>query len=369
MFIRNYLISVMVLVGMYVALDMVFNFGNLTQARSHTISGFSLWRMTYDIADYYFYQSFFFFVQLSGTIAVLAAGFTLMRLSRFNETTALLAAGTPLLRMTASIIIVGSALNLILLPVDQEIIIPRLIPKLIREHSEIHDAAVRTFPVYMMQDDHRNLFSAALYRPPTGDEPAEISYFDVIERNADLEPVAHIYAPSATWDEAAKEWILTDGKRVPIASPNESQAAVQSSVATYQSDITPEEIALNDNKDYIQFLSVSKINELLARPKSYGTIDLLRTRHTRFTQPIINVILLLLAISTVLTREPQSLKTSAIKCMILCGLCMGAAFFFYELAGIPPRNPMPPLWPALMAWLPIFIFGPLAVYMLDTIKS
>ena len=32
-FVKNYLISLMVLVGMYIALDMVFNFGNLTQAR------------------------------------------------------------------------------------------------------------------------------------------------------------------------------------------------------------------------------------------------------------------------------------------------------------------------------------------------
>src|ERR1700733_12805639 len=102
-FIKNYFISFMVLIGMYIALDMVFNFANLTQSSKQTGLQISFWRILYDIVDFYFYQTFVFFVHLSGVIAVVAAAFTLMRLSRFNEMTALLAAGTPLLRVALSI--------------------------------------------------------------------------------------------------------------------------------------------------------------------------------------------------------------------------------------------------------------------------
>ena len=70
MFIKNYLISFMVLIGMYIALDMVFNFGNLTQSKGQSLTGISILRIIYDICDFYFYQAFFFFVQLSGVIAV-----------------------------------------------------------------------------------------------------------------------------------------------------------------------------------------------------------------------------------------------------------------------------------------------------------
>src|ERR1700722_12629525 len=134
-FLRNYIISFMVLVGMYVVMDMVFNFNHMIDVQS--ASGpetQSLWGTLYDIVDFYFYQCFLIFVQLSGIIPVVAAAFTLMRLSRFNELTALLAAGVPLLRVAAPVILVAVILNGLLL-LDQELIIPEMIPKLIREHG------------------------------------------------------------------------------------------------------------------------------------------------------------------------------------------------------------------------------------------
>jgi hypothetical protein len=72
----------------------------------------------------------------------------------------------------------------------------------------------------------------------------------------------------------------------------------------------------------------------------------------------------------VLTREPQALKTAAIKCIFLCGLCMTVAFIGQELArGNPPHPGLADKWPALMAWLPIFVFAPLSVLLLDRVKT
>src|SRR5678815_1150577 len=102
-FIRNYLISFMVLIGMYVVLDMVFHFDELVDVDTAADAGAlaNTLGMLWNIVDYYFYQSFLFFVHLSGIIPVVAAAFTLLRLSRFNELTAMLAAGVPLLRVAA----------------------------------------------------------------------------------------------------------------------------------------------------------------------------------------------------------------------------------------------------------------------------
>jgi lipopolysaccharide export system permease protein len=368
-FIRNYLIAFMVLIGMYIALDMVFNFANLTQSKGSSATGISIARVIYDIANYYFYQMFVFFVQLSGVIAVVAAAFTLLRLSRFNELTAMLAAGTPLLRIGMSVVVAGVVLNLVLLPLDQEVVIPHMIPKLMREHNDIHEANIKTYPVHMMQDERGALFNAGMYYPPAQGNAAHIAYLDVIERNPKLLPTGHLYADAAVWSATRQEWELTNGEHVPIVAPDqetEIPQAVHASV--YKSDITPDEIALNLGKDYIQLLPTLTINRLL-NLKRYGTIDLLRTKHMRFAQPLANIILLLLAISTVLTRTPGTLKTSAFRCLTLCGLCMGSVFLAYQLAGTPPSPDMINIWPALMAWMPIFIFGPLAVYLLDHIKS
>src|SRR5689334_22455373 len=112
-FVKNYVISFMVLIGMYIVLDMVFNFDDLAglKAKTDTPGAGSVLSVIWNIADYYFYQAFIFFVQLSGIIPVVAAAFTLMRLSRFNELTAMLAAGVPLLRVAMPIILAGVVLN------------------------------------------------------------------------------------------------------------------------------------------------------------------------------------------------------------------------------------------------------------------
>ena len=368
-FLKNYLISFMVLIGMYIALDMVFNFTNLTQTSKDTGQSYSLFRVMYDIGNFYFYQTFVFFVSLSGIIAVVAAAFTLLRLSRFNEMTAMLAAGTPLLRVAMSIIVAGAVMNLVLLPIDQELIIPGMIPKLIRSHQDIHELTRRSYAVHMMQDASGALFNAALYTPPTPGVAAHIQYLDVIERDANYRATRRIYAASAQWDAAKQRWDLVDGHRVAIDSGNRIGADAVEDAAYYKSDINPEAIALNVGKDYAQLLSTAKLNQLIAKPKSYGTLSLSRIKNLRFAQPLVNVVLLLLGISAVLRREPGTIKSSAARCMFLTALCMGGVFVSYQLSASPPTPAWNNTWPALMAWLPIFIFGPLAAYLLDHVKS
>src|SRR4051794_11426040 len=182
-FIKNYLISFMVLIGMYIVLDMVFNFDDLAGLKSTTTGGgvANVFDTLHNIADYYFYQGFLFFVHLSGIIPVVAAAFTLMRLSRFNELTALLAAGVPLLRVAMPIIIAGIVLNGLLIA-DQELVIPQMIPKLTRSHDEMHMAQAKSFPLMAMQDDRHSLVRVGKYTPPGEDKPAIMQTIDITER-------------------------------------------------------------------------------------------------------------------------------------------------------------------------------------------
>ena len=396
-FVKNYLISFMVLVGMYIVLDMVFNFDELVDLKGTATAGNGrsvLW-VIYNIANYYFYQAFLFFVHLSGIIPVVAAAFTLMRLSRFNEVTALLAAGVPLLRVSMPIIIAGVVLNALVI-VDQEVVIPRLLPKVSRDRNDVHRTDVESFPIQAMQDSNKGLLYGGRYTPATGNDPPIIETFDLVERREPaptatgrpsaergiLEARAHVSADRAVWNEAGKRWDLftwdpghkewlPHGRRVAgLSAVTDDLAPRAEKVASYRSNVTPEEIALYRSGDWVELLSTSRINELIKRPGSYGQADLLRVKHWRFTQPVMNVILLLLAIPCVLTREPGRLKTAATKCLVLTGLGMGSIFLSHQLAGRPPADPAwTYAWPALMAWLPIFAFGPLAVFLLDRVKT
>ncbi len=386
-FLKNYAISFMVLVGLYVVLDMVFNFSNLVEFQA---SGSALQNMLAslrDIGDYYFYQCFLIFVHLSGIIPVVAAAFTLMRLSRFNELTAMLAAGVPLLRVAMPIILVALALNALLL-VDQEVVIPAMIPKLTRDHDEVHKEAHTYYAVEAMQDSNHALLRVTRYHPKAN--PPLMEDMDVIERELVThegtdsrgrpikeqvwEPVAHISARSAVWDAKLQSWVLATGRRVQGLKPTDDRGrpvrhSGETIVTEYHSNITPDEINLYRSGNYVDLLPTERINQLLMRPESYGTLELLRVKHWRFTQPLMNVILLLLAIPCVLTREPGRLKAAATKCLILTAIAMGAIFLSQQFAGSPPSLFPPDRWAALMAWTPVFIFGPLSVFLLDRVKT
>lgn len=370
-FLKNYFISFFVLIGLYVTLDMVFNFDELVQVqeKAGTTGGLeSALAVITAAADYYFYQIFYIFVVLSGMIPVVAAAFTLIRFSRFNEMVAMLAAGVPLLRIASPIIIVALVLNGLLL-LDQELLIPQIIPKLVRARQEAGQAGMgKDFQIAAMQDDKNGILNVARYRGGTGERPI-MFYFTLIERDGEGHAIAKITADRADWDPASKSWTLTNGRRDTGLQYNVARDPENTKIESYKSNVTPEEINLYRSGNYVEYLSTRRIDELLARPQSYGTLALLRVKHSRFTQPLVNIILLLLAIPCVLTREPTKLKAAATKCLLLTGLCLATSFLGQQMAGQPPSAQWADKWPAIMAWLPILIFGPIAVWLLDRVQT
>ena len=368
-FLKNYVISLMVLIGLYIVLDMVFNFDELAEVQNRAgAGGFeSALSLLRGLVDYYFYQSFLIFAHLSGIIPLVAAAFTLIRMQRFNELTASLAAGVPLLRTATPIILAAVVLNALLV-VDQEVLIPRMIPKLTRKHDEVQQAGARTYAIPSMQDDRNGILRAARYHPPGDRQEASMDFLDVIQRDDEGNAIGHIAADRADWDAREKRWKLGSGTLVTGLRPGEK--IEQKPVQYYQSNVTPDEIALYHSSGYTEMLSTARINQLLQRPKSYGVIDLLRVKHARLTQWLINIVLLLLAVPSVLSREPGKIRFGIMQCAVLCGACMAAIFLSQQLAGTPPAGGQwMDRWPAILAWMPIMIFGPIAAWLLDRVET
>jgi lipopolysaccharide export system permease protein len=368
MFLYNYLISFMVLIGMYIVLDMVFNFDELVEHKENV--QISNVQIIQHIATYYFYQTFLIFVHLSGIIPVVAAAFTLIRLSRFNELSAILAAGIPLLRVAAPIIIASVVLQG-LLAVDQELIIPNIIPHLVKQHDDVvADSGGKTFPIQAMQDERKGLIFAGRYNPMLNGT-ATMTVVDVIERDNEGRTIGHITADRAEWDDQARRWKLTNGRRsVPAAVAPRDHRNIERRVNEYKSNVTPDEISLYHSGEYVNFLSLRRIEQLLSRPQIYGTIDLLRVKHFRLLQLVMNVLMVLVAIPCVLVRDPSRLKLSIMTCLILVGLCMVSYFVAYQIAGNPRGGPeWQDRWPVMVALGPLLIFGLLAVVLLDRLAT
>lgn len=366
-FLFNYLISFLVLIGMYIVLDMVFNFDELVERKGNTT--ITNLQVAIGIADYYFYQIFIIFVHLSGIIPVVAAAFTLIRLSRFNELSAILSAGVPLLRVAMPIII-AAVLMQALLAIDQELVIPNIIPKLTRQHDELYaQSAGKSFVIQAMQDDRNGLLFAGKFTAGTPQSPAIMHEVDIIERDEQLQPVAHITAERAEWDAESQRWNLAKGRRVTGLRVDQRRSA-EAILTTYQTNITPDEIELQHSGSYVSLLSRERINQLLDRRQIYGAMDLLRVKHFRISQLVTNIVMLLIAIPCVLLRDASRLKGSIFKCLVLVGLCMGSYFLSYQLAGRPPIGEQwADRWPAIMALAPIIVFGAIAVVLLDRLAT
>ncbi len=368
-FLKNYLLSFLVLVGMYIVLDLIFNIDEFSEIKQKATGIEAMIGFISYIGDFYFYQMFLYFLHLSGMIAVAAASFTLMRMIRFNELSALLSAGVPLLRISMPIIIAALFLNG-LIWVDQELLIPNMIHKLVRTHDYGNDVDSRSFRIDAMRAEDGSKLFAGRYHPST-ERPAKMEMLSIIEQDENYRPISHIRADSAIWDEQNQQWNLENGWIDHNLAPESGKSVHSERMYNYKGKITPEEIMLYRSGNFVELLSTQRINDLLQRPLSYGRGNLLRVKHTRgVTQMTVNMILLLLAISCVLTREPQQLKTAATRAIVLTGMLMSAAFAAQELAGQTAPNPiLADKWPALMAWLPIFIFGPVSVILLDKVKT
>jgi lipopolysaccharide export LptBFGC system permease protein LptF len=324
-----------------------------------------------NIADYYFYQSFLFFNNLAPVIPGVAASFTLIRLSRSNELVAILAAGVPLLRVAAPILLAAVLLTSLVV-LNQELVIPNITPQLMRQHDQAgRRGAVAGWAIHGIRDAESNaLFRASRYSPPTAQSPARIVYLDVLNRTAEGRVVGHLSADAATWDPLRGprgRWVLEGGRYVRLGEA--AGAGAPADVRELDSSISPDVIALYRSMNVAELLSTARINELLASPQAFGTEELVRVKHTRWAGVLLNIVMLLLSIPAVLTREPRVLGPMAVKCGMLVAALMGLVFVTHSLAAKPPRAEWLDQWAAFMAFLPVFIFGPAAVHLLRQVKS
>lgn len=382
-FLKNYAVSLFVLVGLYVMMDAFFNFDEFT---SDTGEAGSMTEMLARVGTYYGAQALFVYGQLAGVIPVVAAAFTLMRMSRFNELTALLAAGVPLLRVAMPVVIASLVIGIGVQAVNQELIIPRLAGWLTLERDDAVTGAKSSFEVRAMPVGDSGVFDAARFTPAGPDAPdgdgATAELVTVIERPGTVGEATLLTADRATYSAVTNAWVLTGGRRVTGLAAREGTAGVApprvEPAERWVAPLTPGDINLFRAADlsvgaggsFFDLLSTRQLNELLNRPGRAASADLLRAKHTRLASHVMNLVLMLLAVPAVLTREPGQLRKATGRTLALVGGAMGTVFFCQMIARDPPTSAdWAARWPALMAWLPVFVFGPLSVYLLDRMET
>jgi lipopolysaccharide export system permease protein len=356
-FTYSYVVSVVIMISLYIVLDLFANIDEFTQGDKKTA------QIIAEIGSYYFYHSFMYFAQVAGVITLVAASFTLARMQRTNELIAMLAGGVSLYRVALPIIVAGVGFNLLWV-VDQEIIIPRIADKLVLGHDEANGK--RSFSLWFLKDlrDKKNtLLSAMVYNP----NEKKMEQMIAMERDDQGQIIAKISADEANWDEQKGCWALTRGTRY-ARSFDQAEFVIAAQMGRqpldfYYSEWRPEDLLLRQTTNWTWFLSVSQLTDLLKKPHLVPNMnEVVSARHIRLTQPIINMLLLLLGLPFFLNREPHNVLVSVGMCLMVAVSCFILSFISQTLASSS-------LHPALAAWLPIMVFGPLSAILLENVKT
>jgi lipopolysaccharide export system permease protein len=370
-FLVNYLLALGVLVGMYVLLDLIVNFRGFASGAVVAGQPATAVDILGDIVDYYAYQLLLIFQQVSGAIPLLAAGFTMVRMTRHRELIAMLASGVSLYRVAAPVILVSMGFSALTIA-NQEFVIsqPFVIEKLLRKHEEVNQTVTRTDAVYFVVDKDKSLLSAREYNPgspPT--VPPQMKDIFIVMRDELGTPIKHLTADVAFWEvppgQDKATWVMhgvveeDDRTDVPVL---QHVAIPKMANYYYNTGMTPEQLDLIFQRKAVDYLSSSQVRELAKNSPEINRPLLYKIMHLRFTQPLMNIVMLLIGIPFLLTREPNRLVKNMFYCTAVTGVVFIATFVIFQMGGVQ-------LDPLLAAWLPVLIFGPFALVMLDTIQT
>jgi len=347
----NYLIALGTMISLYVALDLFVNMDEFTE------KGYSAPTVLKHIMGYYWPNTFLYFAQLSGVITLFACLATVARMRRNNELTAVLASGVSLYRVARPILMFGIVTSGLMV-VNTEWIVPSVAHLLARDHDDAD--GLRAYEVLFLRDRNGALLSARQFRPGTQD----LHRLLVLTRNDDGVLIETLEADRASWN-ALGYWQLERARRVTRLRRDDGPLAPRGVTETsyptlYASDLSPQSIQLRQSEGWISFLGLSELTKLAARGGPHAAA-IAQTMHARRTAPIVAVVLLLLGLPFFLDRSPANVLTDAGKCLIVCGLCYVSTIIVQSLRSETIS--------ALPAWIPIFVFGTLAVVLIDRVRT
>ncbi len=356
-------VSFIALAGLYVVIDLFNNFDEfIGYGKHHALGTLGV------VADYYTPRLLQFFDHISGLLAMLGAMFVLTVLSRGNELTAILAAGIPPARVVKPLV-VASAIVASLGVLNRELGLPSVRDSLSRNAQDwLGEKGRKCTPRYDIQTDiliagrstfakekrlaapiFRNLppecaawgrqiaAENAYYRPREGERPAGY-LLSKVSQPANLRELssASLAAKKILFSPADNSWL----------KPDECFVA---SVVTFEQ--------LSAGSSWRQNLSTYELVTGIRGQTIEPGADVRLTVHARLVQPALDLALVLMGIPLVLTRTSRNIFVAG-------GLAFGlaAAVLVLKLACHAMGNNYL-LSTTLAAWLPIFVFGPLAYAM------
>lgn len=354
-FLVGYLIAFCVLIGLRIIIDL---FVNLDEFTAHADIG--TLAVLKNIFIFYALNTTLYFRDFAGMITVVAASFSFGKMVRTNELVAMMASGVSLKRVIGPVILLALLLTALLV-LDQEFIIPPLSDKLVREHNDL--PGQESYRIWFVNDGNGSLICSRKFDVATSTlHDPTILLRRKTTATGIWEVTGRIDAEKAFYNADAHRWDLTGGQFIEKTSLKGPQP-----VGYYASDITPKDIPTRLRSEHKALLSLRQLSALTKQgAKIKDQAQLFSQKHFRITEPIINLVMLMVCLPILVCRDPKSMKTAAMVSFAMTGVCFVVTFICKVLAAEAVFNKvMPELW----AWLPVFIFLPLSFIEWDSMKT
>ncbi|MBL4808608.1 MAG: LptF/LptG family permease [Phycisphaerales bacterium] len=292
---------------------------------------------------------------LLGMIMVGAMGFTFSQMSKNREFIALMAAGIGLHRIIKPIIIVALGLTA-LQAINQEFIIPKIAPLLVRGHEDAGDHRLSVDSVPLTLDGQGRIFRAAAFDANTN----TLEGLYILERDENGHTSRSITAESATYHDGG--WNLVNG----IAQlRSQSSISQELPIDRIESSLDPNELRINRYESYSQALSFAQAREMLNRetlkdPDKRARYE--RIALGRFSMMISGILTLIIAAPFYATREPKNMVIQSIRCAPIAIITL--------IAGVIGATAAIPGLPATVGvFIPVMILSVVAVAQFSALKT
>lgn len=365
-FLIGYAIAFCVLMGMRIITDLFVNLDEFTE--SDKLSSLNVMK---NIFTFYSLNSLLYFRDFAGMITVVAAAFSFGKMVRSNELVAVMASGVSLKRTIGPIIFLALLLTGLLV-IDQEFVIPPLADKLVRGHDDI--PGQETYDVRFISDENGSLIFSQRYEVETS-----TLYNPTILLRRAISPsiwevTGRIDAGKAVYNQRTGRWDLlnqdpnTGQWTLPGLRKYKDPKKMPQQITYYESDITAKEIPIRCESEHKALLSLRQLIALASHDsKIRDMAQLYSQKHFRITDPIINFVMLMISLPILVCRDPKSMKSAIMLSFAVTSTCFVITFICRMLSTeqVVFNRVIPEFW----AWLPVFIFVPAALIVLDSMKT
>ena len=354
---RSYLIVWASLISLYIVIDLFTHLDSFVNR-----PGGAVGVVTY-IAQYYGYRIPQVFDLMAEPIALLAATFTVSWMQRNNELLPQLSAGVPTRRVVRPVLI-GAAIAVSLAPLNTEFLIPEVADELMASRDDPEGAKAQILMgAYDTSGVH--LEGQAGYRRDrrverlcaTFPESSPNGMFYIIAAEA-------VYIPPGDGPYTGG-WMMTgveEADRLEGRPLPKSFTVLGTGRCFLKTDNADFDTVARGQTWYV-YASTSRLKEMLAGDEPRRQVKIAVLYHTRITRPVVGVLLVMLGVSVILWNQNRHVALSA-------ALCLGIGVGYYAcVLGCKALGDGDYISPALAAWLPVMIYGPVALVSFDMIHT